>query len=73
MTVILYCKNDALCSYIMYIISVQQFVMKFRCSVSCQFSDIGSYNQLSNEQKWSKSKQKWSVSKQTHLFVRNVP
>ena len=35
-------------------------------SVSCQFSDIGSYNQLSNEQKRS-------ISEQTRLFARNVP
>ena len=42
-------------------------------SVSCQFSDIGLYNKLSNEQKWSKSEQKWSISEQTRLFARNVP
>ena len=42
-------------------------------SISCQFSDIGSYNQLSNEQKWSKSEQKRSISEQTCLFARNVP
>ena len=35
-------------------------------SVSCQFSDIGSLNQLSN---W----QKQSVSEKTRLFARNVP
>ena len=42
-------------------------------SVSCQFSDIGLYNQLSNEQKWSKFEQKRSVSEQTRLSARNVP
>ena len=42
-------------------------------SVSCQFSDIGSHNQLSNEQKWSESEQKQSVSEQTRSFARNVP
>ena len=35
-------------------------------SVSCQFSDIGSHSQLSNEQKRH-------ISKQTHLFVQNLP
>ena len=35
-------------------------------SVSCQFSDIGSHNQLSNEQKRSESEQ-------TRSFARNVP
>ena len=38
----------------------------FSCNVSCQFSDIGSYNQLSNEQKQF-------ISEQTRLFARNVP
>ena len=42
-------------------------------SVSNQFSDIGLHNQLSNEQKWSKSKKKQSVSEQTRSFARNVP
>ena len=36
-----------------------------RLSVSCQFSDIELYNQLSNEQKWSISEQKWSIFEQT--------
>ena len=43
------------------------------CSVSNQFSDIGSHNQLSNEQKRSESEKKQSVSEQTRLFARNVP
>ena len=42
-------------------------------SVSCQFSGIGSYNQLSNEHKWFKSEQKRPLSEQTRLFARNVP
>ena len=42
-------------------------------SVSNQFSDIGSHNQLSNEQKRSESKKKQSVFKQTRSFARNVP
>ena len=42
-------------------------------SVSNQFSDIGSLNQLSNEQKRSESEQKQSISEQTRSFVRNVP
>ena len=42
------------------------------CIVSCQFSDIGSHNQLSNEQKQSISKQTQSVSEQTRPFVRSV-
>ena len=42
-------------------------------SVSCQFSDIGSRNQLSNAQKQSESEQKRSVSEQTRSFARNVP
>ena len=42
-------------------------------SVSCQFLDIGSLNQLSNEQKRSISNQKRSVSEQTRSFARNVP
>ena len=44
-----------------------------KCSVSCQFSDIGSLDQLSNEQKRSISDQNRPVSKQTRSFVRNVP
>ena len=49
------------------------FELYCKCSVSCQFSDIGSLDQLSNEQKQSISDQKRPVSKQTRSFVRNVP
>ena len=54
----------------LHVLRIQQEVAY---SVSCQFLDTGSYNQLSNEQKWSKSEQKWSISKQTRLLARNVP
>ena len=62
------------------IINLFPMLLLKTCSVSCQFSDIGSHNQLSNEQKRSKSEQKWSeseqkqsVSEQTRSFARNVP
>ena len=44
-----------------------------RHSESCQFLDIGSHNQLSNEQKRCESEQKQSISEQTRSFARNVP
>ena len=45
-------------------------------SVSCQFADIRSHRQLSNEQKRYISKQHvrdWCISKQTRLIVRDLP
>ena len=65
-------NSNATKSFLEIMGSILQFT-ETRYSVSCQFLDIGSHNQLSNEQKRSVSKQKQSVSKQTHLFARNVP
>ena len=62
-----YCYNDA----VPWLNKAKSQI--FRCSVSCQFSDIGSHNQLSNEQKWSESEQKKSISEQTRSFAQNVP
>ena len=68
--------SQSLCySYIaIYIASkLASYIASQLSSISCQFLDIRSYNQLPNEQKWSKSEQKWSVSEQTRLLARNVP
>ena len=44
-------------------------INKVHASVSCQFSDIGSHNQLSNEQKQSVSEQTRSVYPSKHICL----